>query len=439
MNNPLIYDVEQAGGVPYPHTNKYYYEKWFTTMGLTDGAEYKSIRFNIRNDSKLLHWANSYLELNGQLVKKDDGTAYAAGDPITLIHNAIPHMFSNVKLTIGNQMIENINQVGHVSSMMYDVLYPRSKAKTEGLQFVWYPDTANSAVPADNKGFAIRQKYIIDTPHTKGKFKLRIPMRMLFGFMENFVVLKGYPVEIDMVRGPDHPALYRAAGTGEGKLKFSEITLNVPVVEPSTAVALEYMKGLQSRTGFLYSFRERHGMFAPVPVGIQNLQQPITSTYFTEKPLMIWVGFQRDYKADQTSNYAIYTNEDVESAYIQMNNTQFPQLQFKANWTENNNGFFFEMQRHVRENYLQLNDSYAEGNMLTPVNFKDLFTIYCFDVSKQEMTLGSNNVTCDLHVHFKAPTAVNLRVYIGWFNDRTLEMFTDGSPINIRTQVDNYK
>ena len=65
--------------------------------------------------------------------------------------------------------------------------------------------------------------------------------------------------------------------------------------------------------------------------------------------------------------------------------------------------------------------------------------IYCFDVSKQEMTLGSNNATCDLHVHFKAGADANLGVYITWLSDRTLEMFTDGSPINIRKQVDNYK
>ena len=76
--------------------------------------------------------------------------------------------------------------------------------------------------------------------------------------------------------------------------------------------------------------------------------------------------------------------------------------------------------------------------MITPVNFKYLYTIYCFDVSKQDMTLGSNNITCDLHIHFKAATGPNLRVYIAWFNDRTLEMFSDGKPINIRKDIDNY-
>ena len=122
-----MYDVGQAGGVPYPHTNKYHYDKWYTTSGLTDGTEYKTIRFNIRQDNLLLHWRNAYMELHGQLVQLADGNAYADASLITLIHNAIPHMFSNVKLTVGNQLIEKINQVGHVSSLIYETLYPRSK------------------------------------------------------------------------------------------------------------------------------------------------------------------------------------------------------------------------------------------------------------------------------------------------------------------------
>ena len=431
-----MYELSHAGGIPYPETDKYHYDRWYTTTGLTDGNEYKTIRFNIRTDNLLLHWTNSYLVLNGQLVKKADGTAYANDDLITLIHNAVPHMFSNVKLTVGNRMVEDINQVGHVSSMMYDVLYSRSKGKCDGLQFLWYPDTGTTAVENDNKGFAVRRNFIITQPETNGKFTLRIPMHMFFGFMENFVVLKGYPIEIEMVRGPDFPSIFRAAAAAEGKLKFNSITLDVPIVEPSTVIALEYIKGLKDPQPFLYTFRQRHGMFAPVPQNIQDFQQPITSNYFTERPQ---TGFQTCNVVNQTHNYATFKNANVETAYIQMNNSQIPPLLVKADWDENDSGSFYAAQIHMRANYLQYPARYTESNMITPANFKSLYSIYCFDVSKQELTLGSNNVTCDLHVHFKEATEAHLRVYIAWFSDRTLEMFTDGAPINIRKQVDNYE
>ena len=51
-----MYDLERAGGVAYPETEKYDYNKWYTTMGMTDGSAYKAIRFDVRQDNLLLHW-----------------------------------------------------------------------------------------------------------------------------------------------------------------------------------------------------------------------------------------------------------------------------------------------------------------------------------------------------------------------------------------------
>ena len=115
MNNPAMYELENAGGIPYPETDKYHYSRWYTTTGLTDGSAYKTIRFNVRQDNLLLHWRNSYLELSGKVVRNDNGNPFANNANITLIYNAIPHMFSNFKLTGGNHLVENINHVGHVS------------------------------------------------------------------------------------------------------------------------------------------------------------------------------------------------------------------------------------------------------------------------------------------------------------------------------------
>ena len=43
------------------------------------------------------------------------------------------------------------------------------------------------------------------------------------------------------------------AGADEVKLDFSLITLNIPIVEPSTAVALEYVQLLKDHPPFLYT------------------------------------------------------------------------------------------------------------------------------------------------------------------------------------------
>ena len=381
MNNFLLYDTSEAGGIPYSQTERYEFQRWFTTDGLTDTSEYKTIRFSMRQENLLIHWRNSYLELAGKLVKKN-GTAYAKKSAISFIFNGIAHSFANGKLSIGSRVVEAVNEMGHVSSLMHYVLLPRSKQKCDGLDFMWVADHDNTAEATTNKGFALRCDYIIDRPATPGTFKLRIPLILLFGFMENFVALRGYPVSIELVRGGDHAALFRKEGTDEGKFDFTKLTLNAPIVDPANIVTLNTLRGISDPKPYLFSFRRRSGLMAPVPSAVFDFQLVITTSSMVERPMMIWVAFQKDATTDQKHNNALYDHANVETMTVLVNNTQFPTNPIAANWDENDLGFFYEMQKHARENYLQYPSTYSEGNILNPINFKDLYPVYVFDVSK---------------------------------------------------------
>ena len=49
----------------------------------------------------------------------------------------------------------------------------------------WTPDiNANAAVA--NTGFAIRQRFLIQSPDPKGSFQCAIPMRHVFGFTDDY-------------------------------------------------------------------------------------------------------------------------------------------------------------------------------------------------------------------------------------------------------------
>ena len=97
----------------------------------------------------------------------------------------------------------------------------------------------------------------------------------------------------------------------------------MPVVDPSTAITAKSLKGLQDPHSYFFSFRQRHGMFAPVLTNIIDFQQPISYSYFTERPQIIWVVFQRKNTTYQIFNHALYNHENVESAYIIINHAKF--------------------------------------------------------------------------------------------------------------------
>ena len=432
MNNNHMYDLAAAGGIDYPETEQYQYDEWHTTPGLTDAAEFKSVRFQMVQENLLLHWKYAYLEIHGQL-KDTAGTEYTDASLIAPIFNAIPHLFSNAKFSVGTRVVENVNQVGHVSSLMHYVLYPKSLAKNAGLQHMWVPDTDATATNA-NKGFEARRKFVISGAEKKGTFKFRMPLSQIFGFCENFVALRGYSVEVELIRGQDYKALFLGeGGTVAGKFTFASMSLNIPVVTPNNAVNLKILEGIQNPRPYNFSFRCRNGLTAIVPKDARIYQLTITTESFAERPMMIFVGFQKTKLTDQKFNFATYSHEDVESMYIKMNNVQYPNKLVHSNWKANDNGFWYESMLHCRANYLQFSGLYTDGTFLNPDNMKNLYCVYCFDVSKQHDLVSSRTVSCELHATFRSAIEADVNVYVAWYFDRTLELFTDGKTINVKT------
>ena len=96
------------------------------------------------------------------------------------------HLFSRIEYHLSNQLMESINYPGHVTTMLGLLKYPDDFSKAQGLNQMWYKDTATTAVKADNNGFAARHAHLIQSPTVKGTFSFRIPMKHIFGFCEDY-------------------------------------------------------------------------------------------------------------------------------------------------------------------------------------------------------------------------------------------------------------
>ena len=89
------------------------------TMGIRyTGAQLNSagqITITIENQDQFLHLHNSYLLIEGNVLKADN-TRYADSDLIALTNNGLLYLFSSLKLTLAGQTVEHVNYPGH--SMM---------------------------------------------------------------------------------------------------------------------------------------------------------------------------------------------------------------------------------------------------------------------------------------------------------------------------------
>ena len=95
----------------------------------------QDIRLTIETQDIFTHPSESYLIIEGQLVRSDNGDAYVdtANVLITLTNNGIMHLFKRIRYDLSGQEIENIMNVGQATTMLGLLKYPDDFSKSKGL------------------------------------------------------------------------------------------------------------------------------------------------------------------------------------------------------------------------------------------------------------------------------------------------------------------
>ena len=128
------------------------------------------ITITIENHDQFLHLHNSYLLIEGDVLKADD-TRYANADPIALTNNGLLYLFNSLKLTLAGQEMEHVNYPGQATTLLGLASYSMDYQGGCGLTQGCLPDTGTGAGPATNSGFKKRQGYLIQTPNPRGSFQ----------------------------------------------------------------------------------------------------------------------------------------------------------------------------------------------------------------------------------------------------------------------------
>ncbi|XP_052791712.1 uncharacterized protein LOC128225856 [Mya arenaria] len=173
------------------------------------------IRISIETQDIFTHPGESYLLVEGKLTKAD-GTEYADDAVVSLTNNATVYLLSNIKYQISSQEIESINSPGQGTTMLGLLKYPDDFSKSQGLNQLWFKDTAAALDDTlentlkHNTGFCIRQLYIIQSPDPKGTFSFRIPLKHILGFCEDYnKILYGMRQTLTLTRKGNNDTIFR--------------------------------------------------------------------------------------------------------------------------------------------------------------------------------------------------------------------------------------
>ena len=162
----------------------YEYVEYGTIVGTNLNNFGGDIRITKETQDIFTHPSESFLRIEGQLTKDDD-TAYAGTDIVSLVNNGMMYLFKNIKYQLSELVMEQVQYPGQATAMLGLLKYQDDFSKSQGLNQLWYKDTHVDANLANNVGFKVRKEIIIDKPRPRGTFTFNVPLKHIFGFCED--------------------------------------------------------------------------------------------------------------------------------------------------------------------------------------------------------------------------------------------------------------
>ena len=145
-------------------------------------------------------------------------------------------------------------------------IYPDDSSKAQGLNQLWYKDTATIAAKADNNGLSARHAYLIQSLTVKCTFSFRIPLKHMCGFCEDYdKIAYGLKHSLTHVRKTDDDTIFRGAAASAGKVIPDKISWFMPHVIPADAKKLSIYKTIEPKVKVPVAYRTRQCDMLSVP------------------------------------------------------------------------------------------------------------------------------------------------------------------------------
>ncbi|XP_065640581.1 uncharacterized protein LOC136073139 [Hydra vulgaris] len=399
------------------------YEEYEFTPSVNSNLNSGEIRIFIENSDSLFHPHEFYLEIEGRLVKAD-GTSYADDSAITLVHNGLMHLFERIEYKFYDSIVESVQSPGIATTMLGMLKYPNDFQQSKAMNQLWYKDNMATADLVNNTGFSTRQQFIIRKPTAKGTFELNIPLRHIFGFCDDYdKVFYGLKHELYMLRKSDYNAIFRAAGVAAGKVNITRISLMMRRVTPSAVADLELTKIIKSQETFDLGFRSRYLDKMNVPQNTSFDWRLGVRT--TEKPRYILVGFQTNREGNQEQNSSIFDHCDLKNMWIELNEERYPATNYNLSFPN------MKITRAYRHASIFAEDYYNMTNLIslcgiTPSDYRDLYPIMYFNVSKQSEKMKDSTVDIRLKAEFNIPVPAGTMIFALIISDRIAKLTSNG-------------
>ena len=416
------------------------YEK---IAGTNLNAPGQDIRLTIETQDIFTYPSESYLIVEGYLEKNlnpPNATVYNRNtDLITLTNNGIMHLFKRIRYDLSGQEIENLVHPGQATTMIGLLKYPDDFSKSKGLNQLWYKDTnINATIGNDgNSGFAVRRHYIFSSDPV-GTFSFKIPLKHIFGFCGDYdKIVYGLKHNLTLTRNNDNDAIYRnnndtaGAAMVNGRVILTEISWFMPHVTPADQYKMELYKIIERKEKIPVGYRMLQCDSASVPQA-KNFSWRLSVKSSPEVPRFIIIGFQAGKSNNQQQNPSIFDNVNIANIYAMLNSTRYPTVDYNIDFEKNIFSRVYGDAAEFRSKFFNMDELISNPNF-TPLEYKLMYPLFLFDVSKQSEKLKYSTTDIQIKMNFKDDPPQNTQVYGVIISDRLINFQSDGNKFSVVT------
>ena len=328
--------------------------------------------------------------------------------------------------------------------------FPEDFQKSTGLNQLWYKDPGATAYLKNNVGFGIRQLYIIQKPDPKGTFSFRVPLKHIFGFCDDYdKVVYGFKHQLTLVRKGDTDAIFKTGAVAavgdvpaipepdDGKVVLTKLPWYMPHVSPNLQEKLTLYKTIESKSSLPVGYRMIQ--CEPIPVAqTKNFTWRLSVRSYVEKPRSIIVAFQTDKSGNQQRNPSIFDHCNLTNMFVMLNSRRYPEIDYDdTNFTQQKFSRVDGDAAAFRTKFYNVEELISSPN-ITPTDYKKLFQMFVFDVTKQSEKLKTSVTDIQIKAHFSANVAANTEAFAVVISDKSLIFQSDGQRMRVEHKKNSF-
>ena len=242
----------------------------------------------------------------------------------------------------------------------------------------------------------------------------------------------GLKHNLTLTRNDDNEAIYRGANNAAGnplvagKIVLSKISWFMPHVTPADKDKMELYKIIERKEKIPVGYRMIQCDSASIPQNSTKLSWRLAVKSSPEVPRFIIVSFQSVKSNDQLQNPSIFDNVNVSNIYAMLNSEKYPTVDYSIVFVGQKFSRVYGDVAEFRAKFFNMDELVSSPN-ITPSDYRTLYPLFLFDVSKQSEKLKYSTTDIHIKMHFNAGIPANTEAYAVIISDRLINFQSDGN------------